>query len=88
LRRTSILAQVRFKSATEQELLFACIEPNIGERNFFLRKAIGWALREYSKAKPEVVATYVAEHPELSPLSRREALKYVAPNLQSAAASV
>jgi 3-methyladenine DNA glycosylase AlkD len=88
LRRTSIICQVGFKAATDQELLFACIEPNLTERDFFLRKAIGWALREYAKSRPDAVATYVAEHPQLSSLSRREALKYVAPNLQSAAASV
>ena len=47
--------------------------------DFFLRKAIGWALREYGKAAPTEVAGYVAAHArELSPLSRREALKYPA----------
>jgi len=88
LRRTSIICQVGFKAATDEALLFECIEPNLAERDFFLRKAIGWALREYAKCRPEAVAAYVAEHPELSALSRREALKYVAPRLQSAAASV
>ena len=46
-------------------------------REFFLRKAIGWALRDYAKAEPERVRQYVAEHPELSGLSRREALKHL-----------
>jgi 3-methyladenine DNA glycosylase AlkD len=77
LRRTAIIAQVSFKAATDQQLLFACIEPSLGERGFFLRKAIGWALREYGKTAPAEVARYVADHErELSPLSRREALKY------------
>jgi 3-methyladenine DNA glycosylase AlkD len=89
LRRTSIICQVSFKRATDQALLYACIEPSLGERDFFLRKAIGWALREYAKSEPEAVRSYVAEHADqLSGLSRREALKYVAANLQSAAASV
>ncbi len=80
LRRTSIICQVGFKHSTDQALLYACIEPNLHERGFFLRKAIGWALREYGKVAPDAVAAYVAAHPELSPLSRREALKYVAVN--------
>jgi 3-methyladenine DNA glycosylase AlkD len=82
LRRTSIICQVSFKRATDQELLYACMAPSLVERGFFLRKAIGWALREYGKVAPEAVAEYVAAHPELSGLSRREALKYVkAPRL-------
>jgi 3-methyladenine DNA glycosylase AlkD len=88
LRRTSIICQVSFKRATDQALLYACIEPSLGERDFFLRKAIGWALREYGKSEPEAVRGYVAEHAgRLSGLSRREALKYAAANLQSAPAS-
>lgn len=77
LRRTSIICQVGFKRSTDRALLYACIEPSLRESDFFLRKAIGWALREYGKVAPEAVAAYVAAHPELSPLSRREALKYV-----------
>jgi 3-methyladenine DNA glycosylase AlkD len=77
LRRTAIIAQVSFKAATDQQLLYACIEPNLTERNFFIRKAIGWALREYAKAAPEAVRAYVSSHPELSGLSRREALKHI-----------
>ena len=78
-RRTAILAQLRFKAETDAEFLFAVIEPSIGEKEFFLRKAIGWALREYSKTCPEVVAGYVdVNHHRLSPLSRREALKVLA----------
>ncbi|HEY1391005.1 MAG TPA: DNA alkylation repair protein [Ktedonobacterales bacterium] len=77
-RRTAILSQLSFKAATDEDLLFACIAPNMGEKDFFVRKAIGWALREYSKARPDTVRRYVREHEtELSPLSRREALKYM-----------
>jgi 3-methyladenine DNA glycosylase AlkD len=76
LRRTSIICQVGAKRATDEELLFACIEPSLGERDFFLRKAIGWALREYSKTAPESVRRYVAANEtRLSPLSRREAVR-------------
>ncbi len=78
LRRTSIICQVSFKRDTDRALLFDCIEPSIGERDFFLRKAIGWALREYGKHAPDIVGAYVASNEQrLSPLSKREALKYV-----------
>ena len=62
LRRTSIICQVGSKGLTDQALLYACIEPSLGERGFFLRKAIGWALREYGKASPAAVRAYVAAH--------------------------
>jgi len=76
LRRTSIICQIGARSGTDRELLFACIEPSLGERDFFLRKAIGWALREYSKTAPETVRAYVAANESrLSTLSRREALR-------------
>ena len=78
LRRTSIICQVRFKAATDRHLLYACIEPSLGERGFFLRKAIGWALREFAKAAPDEVRDYVETHQtQLSGLSRREALKHL-----------
>jgi 3-methyladenine DNA glycosylase AlkD len=73
-RRTSIIAQLLARDRTDVELLFACIEPNRGDREFFVRKAIGWALREYSKTDPDAVVRYVDTH-ELNSLSRREALK-------------
>ena len=76
LRRTSIICQIGSKHETDFELLHACIEPSLGERDFFLRKAIGWALREHAKTDPGGVARYVdARRAELSPLSRREALR-------------
>ena len=73
-RRTAIIAQVARKRETDAELLFDCIEPNRADREFFIRKAIGWALREYSKVDPDGVERYCATH-ELSSLSRREALR-------------
>jgi 3-methyladenine DNA glycosylase AlkD len=88
LRRSAIIAQVSFKRATDQQLLYACIEPNLPEGDFFIRKAIGWALREYAKAEPDAVRQYVSDHPELSALSRREALKHLGTRLQSPASSV
>ena len=76
-RRTAILAQLRAKRATDEKLLADVIGPSIGESEFFLRKGIGWALREYSRTGPDWVAEYVDRHPELSGLSRREALKHL-----------
>jgi 3-methyladenine DNA glycosylase AlkD len=77
-RRSAIIAQVSFKEATDLELLYACIEPNLSHRDFFVRKAIGWALRAYAWTDPDEVVRWVREHePRLSGLSRREALKNV-----------
>ena len=76
LRRTSILSQLKFKEQTDEDLLFFAIEHSVLDNDFFARKAIGWALREYSKTKPEVVIKYIEDnHQQLSPLSKREGLK-------------
>jgi 3-methyladenine DNA glycosylase AlkD len=76
-RRTSIICQVGAKTATDTALLADTITANIDDPGFFLRKAIGWALREYSKVDDEWVGEFVAGHPELSALSRREASRYL-----------
>ena len=79
-RRTSILCQLGFKSATDLNLLYACIEPSLGSREFFLQKAIGWALRQHAWTDPLEIKKYVQlNHTRLSPLSRREALKNIKP---------
>lgn len=79
LRRTAILAQLRFKTDTDRTLLVDVIEPSVERQEFFLRKAIGWALREYSKVEPEFVLDYIARNTDrLSPLTRREGLKVLA----------
>jgi 3-methyladenine DNA glycosylase AlkD len=58
-------------------LLYTCMEPALGSREFFLRKAIGWALRQYARVDPHEVIRYVTEkRNELSGLSKREALKH------------
>jgi 3-methyladenine DNA glycosylase AlkD len=76
LRRAAVICQVGLRSATEAELLSDAIGANLGDRDFFLRKAIGWALRDYSRTEPDWVRAFVATR-ELSPLSRREALKHL-----------
>ncbi len=77
-RRTAIIHQVTAKRATDLDLLTACIVPNLADRQFFIRKAIGWALRDYAWTDPEWVRAWVAAHDDqLSGLSRREALKNI-----------
>jgi len=80
-RRSSIICQMTLKKKTERELLYACIEPNFGDGDFFIRKAIGWALRGLAHTDPDEVVRYVRENESrLSPLSRREALKNIPDN--------
>ncbi len=76
--RTSILCQLRFKRHTDLDLLYACIEPSLDSKEFFLRKAIGWALRQYAWIDPREIQRYVGKQKEkLSNLSQREALKNI-----------
>ncbi|MFF4102963.1 DNA alkylation repair protein [Streptomyces sp. NPDC001903] len=76
LARTALLHQLRHKSATDTGRLFAYCRSQSGHPDFFIRKAIGWALREYAKTDPDAVRAFVeAERDSLSPLSVREALK-------------
>ena len=77
-RRSAILCQLKAKEQTDLEFLYACIEPSLDSQEFFLRKEIGWALRQYAWTDPEEVRRYVARNKErLSGLSRREALKNI-----------
>ncbi|GIN63165.1 hypothetical protein J27TS8_31580 [Robertmurraya siralis] len=76
LRRTAILFQLKYKERTNEELLLQYIEQNAGEQDFFIRKAIGWALREYSKTNPQSVKQIIEKVP-LSNLSVREGSKYI-----------
>ncbi len=79
-RRSAILCQLSFRGATDLDLLYACIEPSLGSSELFLRKAIGWALRQHAWTDPAEVRRWVrANEIRLSPLSRREALKNLAP---------
>jgi 3-methyladenine DNA glycosylase AlkD len=78
VRRSAILCQNAAKGATDLALLYDCIAPSIGSNEFFLRKAIGWALRQYAWTDPVEVARYVkANEDGLSGLSKREALKNI-----------
>jgi len=76
-RRTSVICQIKAKADTDLALLTDCVEANVDDRDFFLRKGIGWALREHAKTDPAWVRRFVADHPRLSPLSVREACKHL-----------
>jgi 3-methyladenine DNA glycosylase AlkD len=77
LARTAILHQNGFKTATDARRLFAYCARRADHRDFFIRKAIGWALREYAYTDPDAVRAFVEEHRDtLSGLSIRQALKH------------
>lgn len=78
IRRCSILSQGKHKEKTDPALLRDCILPSIDDTDFFSRKAIGWALRDYSRIDPAWVVDFVKEFEDrLSGLSKREALKHI-----------
>jgi 3-methyladenine DNA glycosylase AlkD len=77
VRRVAVISQLQRKTDTDRALLADVLEPNLARPEFFLRKAVGWALRDFSRADPDWVRAYVAAHPDLSPLSRREALRRI-----------
>lgn len=74
IRRSSIIFQLRYKENTNLEILQKSIESNIDDNEFFIQKAIGWALREYSKTDYKWVLNFINNH-NLSKLSKREAEK-------------
>ncbi|KAA9110535.1 DNA alkylation repair protein [Microbacterium rhizomatis] len=76
MRRIAIIAQLGRKDRVDRMLLADVLAPNLDDPEFFIRKAIGWALRDLARADPEWVRGYAQEH-ALSPLSRREALKHL-----------
>ena len=79
LARAAILHQERWGERTDAEWLFAACASRAGDRDFFIRKAIGWALRSYARTGPMAVKAFVeAQGDRLSGLSRREALRGVA----------
>lgn len=78
VRRVAIDHQLTFKAATDTDLLAKVIQKNFGSTEFFINKAIGWALRDYSKSNPTWVREFLKEHQNsLHALSYREASKYL-----------
>jgi len=76
LKRTMILFQLKYKEKTDEELLFSIIKQTKSIDEFFIQKAIGWSLREYSKTNPQAVQQFI-EKTELSNLAKREGLKHM-----------
>ena len=74
LRRACILFQLNYKKDTDFPLLKDILRENLGSKEFFINKAIGWSLRQYARVDPQAVRKFVRETP-LAPLSAREALK-------------
>lgn len=77
LTRSALLHMNRWKAAADQDWLFAACLRRSADTDFFIRKAIGWALREHSKVDEAAVVAFVEQHDELSGLSRREALMWL-----------
>jgi len=74
--RSAILFQLRYKEETDETALYRYILANAESTEFFIQKAIGWALREYSKTNPSSVRKFIESH-TLSKLSIREGSKYI-----------
>ncbi len=80
LARAALLHQLRYKERTDTDRLFGYCLRRSDHGDFFVRKAIGWCLREYAKTDPDAVRAFVAEHrTRLAPLSVREALRTIGP---------
>ncbi|MEN8114744.1 MAG: DNA alkylation repair protein [Actinomycetota bacterium] len=78
LRRTAIIAQLGHKDQTDTGLLFEACQRRMHETEFFIRKAIGWALRDYARTDPDAVARFATKHrDQMSGLSYREATKHL-----------
>ncbi|MEI3607278.1 DNA alkylation repair protein [Pseudogracilibacillus sp. SE30717A] len=76
LKRTMIICQLKYKEKTNEKLLFTIIKETKDIDQFFIQKAIGWALREYSKTNPTSVFRFI-NNEKLSNLARREGLKHI-----------
>ena len=78
LRRVAILHQLSFKEKVDEKVLYEILKNNLGDNEFFINKAIGWALRDYSKSNPEWVTKFIEKNREnMANLSLREASKYL-----------
>ena len=78
LRRVAMLHQLSFKEKVDEGLLEKILLANLGDNEFFINKAVGWALRDYSKFNPEWVTKFIEKNREnMANLSLREASKYL-----------
>lgn len=78
LRRAAIDFQLKYKEQTDRALLSRIIQNNLGSKEFFINKAVGWSLREYAKTNGDWVRRFLTEFDDrLAPLSKREASKHL-----------
>lgn len=77
LQRTAVIFQMKYKDELDTQLLTDAIKPLLGSKEFFINKAIGWMLRQYSKTDAQWVMNYVSNTPQLAGLSKREALRLI-----------
>ena len=75
LQRSALLFQLKYKDELDNELLAYAIKQLLGSKEFFINKAIGWTLRQYSRVNPKWVKDFVRDNPTLANLSKREALR-------------
>jgi len=76
INRTAILFQLKYKKDTDFELQKEIIDSLKNKKEFFVKKAIGWSLREYSKMEPKIVEEYI-KNANLQPLSEKEGMKFI-----------
>lgn len=82
LRRSAIIAQLQWKDQVDEERLFSYCKSCAHEEEFFIRKAIGWALRQHARTSPNTVLSFVKENKQiLSNISYREAVRNIEENL-------
>lgn len=77
LQRVAIIHQLLYHDRTDHALLFEMILHRSDSSEFFVQKGAGWALRQYSKSNGRAVRTFIAQHPELAALTKREGMKWL-----------
>ncbi|MCO6487769.1 MAG: DNA alkylation repair protein [Phaeodactylibacter sp.] len=80
LQRVCLIFQLPYKEKTDAGLMFRYILELQDSSEFFIQKAAGWALRQYSKTNAEAVTNFIENHPDLAPLTKREGLKWLKKN--------
>jgi 3-methyladenine DNA glycosylase AlkD len=75
--RSALIHQLTLRDKTNSSRLFALCESKAEETEFFIAKGLGWALRSYSYIDPKAVKNFIKDHPELTPLAKREGMKAI-----------
>jgi 3-methyladenine DNA glycosylase AlkD len=75
--RSALIHQLTLRTKTNSTRLFALCELKAEEPEFFIAKGLGWALRSYSYIDPKAVTKFIKDHPELTPLAKREGMKAI-----------